>query len=119
MLLLWCFDHNYYEKHLQDIKAIEEDRKNNPFPGEILATHCRACIQHDTLSRVGNIKAPALVTTGEKDILTPPEFAKILHKNIPGSRLVHFRNLGHLHLWEDPGKYRKEVMNFLEDQEIN
>lgn len=32
---------------------------------------------------------------GKKDVLIPPENARIIADKIPGARLVHFENTGH------------------------
>jgi pimeloyl-ACP methyl ester carboxylesterase len=113
MMLLWCFGHEFYRQHLGDIEAVEADRKKHPFPPETFYAHCEACIGHDTRSRLKEIKAPVLLTCGEKDILIPVEFSQALSENIPGSRLEIFKNCGHLHLWEETEKYREMVLEFL------
>lgn len=113
MMLLWCFGHDFYQKHITDVEAVETDRKKRPFSVDTFYAHCEACIGHDTLARLENIKAKTLLTVGEKDILTPVDFSRVLASSIPNSRLEIFENCGHLHLWEDVGKYRDMAVEFL------
>ncbi len=114
MMMLWCFGHNFYKNHIGDIEAVEADRKKHPFSVDTFYAHCEACIGHDTLSRLSGIKAPTLLTVGEKDILTPVEFSQTLAAKISGSKLKIFENCGHLHLWEETIKYREMVLDFLQ-----
>lgn len=52
-----------------------------------LARQADAIRGHDTLARLGEIRAPTLITTGTEDILVPPSSSRELHARIPGSQL--------------------------------
>lgn len=115
LLQLWIFAPPYYEEHLDDLKAGQAGAKDNPnpqtrngFEGQL-----DACINHDTVSRLNQIKVPTLITVGDMDIFTPPEFSKILHKGIADSQYVSFPNGGHVHHWEDLERFNKLTTEFL------
>ena len=47
------------------------------------------------------MKAPTLITVGDKDIFTPIRMSETLHKGIAGSELAVFADCAHVHHWED------------------
>ena len=56
---------------------------------------------------------PTLILWGGKDQLVPPEFALRFERDIKGSRLVMFDDLGHVPQEEDPARTVAEVKRFL------
>ena len=67
----------------------------------------------DTYQRLPKIKAATLVMHGKKDILVPPENAKIIADKIPGAKLVYFENSGHALFSQEPEKVNKTLLEFL------
>jgi pimeloyl-ACP methyl ester carboxylesterase len=63
--------------------------------------------------KIKAVKAPTLILWGGKDRLTPMQFAKWFARDIPGSRLVVFEDLGHVPHEEDPVRTVTEVKRFL------
>ena len=53
-------------------------------------------------ARVPELKLPTLILWGGRDQLIPPEAAERFHRDISGSRLVMFDDLGHVPHEEDP-----------------
>ncbi|HEY0940285.1 MAG TPA: alpha/beta fold hydrolase [Steroidobacter sp.] len=51
---------------------------------------------------LASINIPTLIAVGDSDILTPPDEAEEMHRNIPGSRLHVFPCCGHLPPMEMP-----------------
>ena len=72
-----------------------------------------ACIHHDAVDRLHQIKVPTLITIGSMDIFTPPPFSDLLHQHIAGSELVTFPTGGHVHHWEDLERFNTVTTNFL------
>jgi pimeloyl-ACP methyl ester carboxylesterase len=79
-------------------------------------------IYTDTMARLGEhdasdvllmVRAPMLVITGDKDVLTPPFTAERMHRSVPGSRLVVIRGGTHYTPVEYPGVIREELTSFL------
>ncbi|MFZ6656332.1 alpha/beta fold hydrolase [Undibacterium sp. TJN19] len=62
---------------------------------------------------IKSIRIPTLIIWGGKDRLIPPENAQKFHKDIPGSKLVMFDQLGHVPHEEDPVATVAAVKEFL------
>ena len=114
LLQLWIFAPPYYEsgiKYLKEGQAEAATNKStqsqNGFEGQL-----DACIHHDTVSRLAEIKVPTLITVGDMDIFTPPAFSQILHKGIKNSIYVSFPECGHVHHWEDLERFNKITTEF-------
>jgi pimeloyl-ACP methyl ester carboxylesterase len=63
--------------------------------------------------RIATLKLPTLIIWGGRDRLIPPENAEHFHRDIAGSRLVVFDDLGHVPQEEDPARTIAAVENFL------
>lgn len=115
LLQLWIFAPPYYEHGLEDLKEGRQAAKTNPEPQsqEGFEGQLDACINHDTVSRLHQIKVPTLITVGDQDIFTPPAFSKILHEGIRGSEYISFPDGGHVHHWEDLERFNKVTTEFL------
>ena len=115
LLQLWIFAPPYYEEGITDLKEGQQGaatatnpQTQNGFEGQL-----DACIHHDTVDRLYQIKVPTMVTIGSMDIFTPPPFSDILHEKIAGSELVTFPTGGHVHHWEDLERFNKVTTEFL------
>ena len=58
------------------------------------------------------IKVPCLIINGEHDEL-PPSCGFRMHKVLPNSRIVIFKNSSHTPLYEEPEKYIEVLLDFL------
>ncbi|AXQ31242.1 alpha/beta hydrolase [Solimonas sp. K1W22B-7] len=67
----------------------------------------------DTSSRIRVLKLPTLILWGGRDQLIPPASATRFHREIQGSQLVMFDDLGHVPQEEDPLRTVKPVLGFL------
>ncbi len=115
LLQLWIFAPPYYDKYLSDLQADAVNAGNTPlrqstegFEGQL-----DACIHHDAVERLSQIKVPVLVTVGTMDIFTPPAFSELIHRQIPHSVLSVYPTGGHVHHWEDLERFNKETLDFL------
>ncbi len=78
-----------------------------------LSRQAQAIAGHDTVSRLGAIRFPTLITTGTEDILVPPSSSRDLHARIPGSALHAIEDAGHLHFIEQAEKFNAICLEFL------
>ena len=69
---------------------------------------------HDTLERLGEIKAPTLVLTGDSDMLIPPANSDVIADRIPGARLQKIAGGSHGFNFETPDAFNAAVLEFLE-----
>ncbi len=114
LLQLWIFAPPYFEKNLGELKAGQVAAVTNKSPQSLngFEGQLDACINHNTVSRLSEIKVPTLITVGDMDIFTPPAFSKILHNGIKGSTYVSFPEGGHVHHWEDLERFNKITTEF-------
>ena len=63
--------------------------------------------------RIATLKLPTLILWGGQDRLIPPDNAQKFARDIPGSRLVMFDDLGHVPHEEDPARTLVPVKEFL------
>ncbi len=115
-LQLWIWGEPYFETNQADLEQARRDADANPAPQPQFgfAGQCDACIGHDTLGRLGEIKAPTLITAGQLDIFTPLALSRQLHEGIAGSELVEFAGCAHTHHWENLEKFNSETLRFMQ-----
>jgi pimeloyl-ACP methyl ester carboxylesterase len=65
-----------------------------------------AALGHDALSRLGEVRAPALIVHGEEDRMVHPENARLLAEAIPGADLRTWPEAGHLYPTDEPAADR-------------
>lgn len=59
------------------------------------------------------VRSPALVITGERDVFCPPRASEIIHSKIAQSVLRIIPAVGHCLHWEDPAGFNSTVLDFL------
>jgi pimeloyl-ACP methyl ester carboxylesterase len=113
---LWLFSTDFLQNH----QAVDETlallgSNPNPVSPEAYERQAAAYAQYDELDRVGQIGAPTLVLTGERDRLTPPWIGRELAEAIPGAkfRLVKGPGASHVLPLERPDDFNKIVLSFL------
>ena len=73
-----------------------------------------AAFQFDNAQGLGKITCPALVITGDQDLVIPWENSRILHQYLPNSRLKIMRGGGHLFFIEQAEAFNGELINFFQ-----
>ena len=72
----------------------------------------------DTLPRLGTVRVPTMVLTGEKDVAAPPEVARGIAEAVPGARLVLLPDAPHMAPFEQREPFESIVMEFLEKADL-
>jgi pimeloyl-ACP methyl ester carboxylesterase len=85
----------------------------------VMAHRFRLVESFDMGHRLQRVRMPALILSGERDLLVSPASLKTLHEGIPQSRLVPLRGAGHLGFVTQPETVAREVRSFLLDQECD
>jgi 3-oxoadipate enol-lactonase len=75
---------------------------------------CAAIPSINVTDRLKSITAPTLVIVGEQDPGAPPEVARVIHQNIPGSELVIIPSAAHIANLEQPEAFNRALLSFLE-----
>lgn len=63
--------------------------------------------------QVQNIRVPTLVLWGGRDTWIPPVQGERFHRDIPGSELIIYPELGHVPMEEDPLSTARDALKFL------
>jgi pimeloyl-ACP methyl ester carboxylesterase len=115
-LQLWIWGPKYMDNNLQDLLDAREMAEENPFPQPRIGFEgqCDACISHDTEGALGEVRAPTLITVGDKDIFTPIRMSETQHKGIAGSELEVFADGAHVHHWEDLERFNSRTVAFMQ-----
>ena len=101
-----------YRNSRKDVMAkIANDIRTTPVAGFVGC--CHAISKVDYLDRLKEIKCPALVMVGEHDHGTPPEAARVIQQNLPGSELKILASAAHLSNIEQAEEFNKAMMGFL------
>lgn len=85
----------------------------HPAGAEILTKQWNAVLKHNAYDRLGQIKSPTLVLTGDADVLIPPGNSEILAQLIPHAKLVVVPGGGHQILVEQPEACNQIILDFL------
>lgn len=72
-----------------------------------------AILEHDTLSRLGAVRAPTLVLAAAEDVLTPLTLSREIAAAIPGASLQVLPRGNHAVQIEDPDAFNDAVLRFL------
>lgn len=113
-----------------DIYFSDDFVKNNPIavdefkaismryyqPADAFARQFAACRQHDTVSRLNQIRQPALIMTGDDDPLVPPHNSTILKELLPNAKLSVFPNGRHAFFIEFADRFNQEILDFFRPQ---
>ena len=83
---------------------------------EVIHGDYEACNAFDVMTRLGEIRAPALVVGGKADQLTPPKYATFLAEHIPGAQLLLVEGAGHMVMLENEQAVARAVEKLLQGQ---
>ncbi len=75
---------------------------------------CSAISKVNTLDRLKEIQCPVFIIVGEDDHGTPPEMARAIHENLPGSELLVIPSAAHLSNVEQPEVFTRAMTGFLQ-----
>lgn len=69
---------------------------------------------HDTATRIGTIRMPTLLLTGDQDKLIPSDNTVLLARALPSARVVTFEGAGHMFWVEAADAAEAAIRTFLE-----
>jgi 3-oxoadipate enol-lactonase len=75
-----------------------------------------ASVSQDRAAPVENIRVRTLVVTGDEDRVYPAPIAQDMARRIPGARLVELEGCGHLSNLEQPERFNRVLMEFLQKE---
>lgn len=113
LLQLWISSAPYYEEHFNEMVEDQITAQEGYMPLHAFQAQSDACMMHNAFDRLDKITAPTLLTVGDADIFTPLRLTVEIHERMPGSKLIRFEGLGHIHHWEDLERFNDLTMQFL------
>jgi pimeloyl-ACP methyl ester carboxylesterase len=75
----------------------------------------RGVMRHPMQRRVKDITVPTLIMWGARDYLLPVTAARQLLRLIPGARLVIYSQSGHCPMVDQPDRWNRDVLQFLDN----
>jgi 3-oxoadipate enol-lactonase len=77
------------------------------------AAQAAAGAAFDASDRLGALTVPTLVQHGDGDVVVDPRNSDLLVAAIPDARLSVYLGAGHLFMWQEPGRFVRELEEFL------
>ena len=112
-LLPTVFNQQFIETELPKLMQVFSGALQYGFSMEAILAQVAAMQGHDTVDRLGQIKAPTLVITGDADRLIPPRLLRRARRKIPGAKLVKIPGGSHGFNFETPDVFNRPVLDFL------
>jgi 3-oxoadipate enol-lactonase len=107
----WWNDATGERERLEHELADDPDRQSP----EAFCAQAEACVTHDALDRLGDIRVPALLTVGDRDVLAPAHLTYAMKERMPGARVRVWQKMGHAPFWEMPGEFNRVSLDWMEE----
>jgi pimeloyl-ACP methyl ester carboxylesterase len=72
-----------------------------------------ACNAYDATERLESVDVPLLALTGDRDVMTPPKYARFLADRVPNAKVRILDGAGHLAMLERPAQTNAELRAFV------
>lgn len=104
----------YTEEHLKKYRKIYPllTRLNTPKNPERFLIMAKACITHNAIDELDQIKAPTFIIGAEKDLIVTGDASRVLAEKISGSELYMYEDYGH-GVFEEAKDFNQRVHEFL------
>ena len=100
-----------------DLIAGQQEAAVAAFPQPLhgLEGQAQACIHHNALLQLPQLKQPCLVIGGQEDIFVPAWMVREVAAAIPGSELHLYEEAGHAFHWEKIEDFNPRVLRWLKE----
>ncbi|HEY9617304.1 MAG TPA: alpha/beta hydrolase, partial [Microcoleaceae cyanobacterium] len=107
------FTPEFIQSHQSDLTKFLQT--TTPYHSQEIALQrqLQAMATHDTCDLLGNITAPTLVITGDRDPVIPPQNSALLAQKIPSAQQVAITDASHGFCFSHPDDTATAVINFL------
>jgi pimeloyl-ACP methyl ester carboxylesterase len=112
---LFFFPPPYFNKNQQQMDKFEQGVgiTDRPVHGYTNSTH--ACLMHDSLERLNQVKCPTLVLTGGEDVLCAVGPAKQIAERVPGCELKIYEGASHFFMTQCYEESMADIKKFLDN----
>ncbi|NHJ22575.1 MAG: alpha/beta hydrolase, partial [Candidatus Lokiarchaeota archaeon] len=112
--VLWSTNDTIYARNTDFIEILKAQYLKDNDQVHAFVSVLKAVKKFDVINQLQKIKKPTLVLVGEFDILTPPEYSKVIHNKIVDSDFLVIEGATHtLNFKEDGKPFNKAVFEFL------
>ncbi len=105
------FTEPYRNSRKDVMERITRNIRSTPVAGFVGCCHAISSV--DFLGRLKEIRIRVLIMVGEHDHGTPPEAARVIHENLPGSELKIIASAAHLSNIEQAEVFNQAMLGFL------
>ena len=111
---LFFFPPRYFNENQEQMEGFEAGLGNTdrPIHGYTNSTH--ACLTHDALGRLDQVKCPTLVLAGGEDVLCSVGAAKQIAERVPGSKIKVYEGASHFFMIQCYEESMKDIKDFLD-----
>jgi pimeloyl-ACP methyl ester carboxylesterase len=116
----WILSPEFHATHAETIAGMEAAYASRAAARvDGVLAHCHADKHVATLSRLGSLRVPALVTAGELDIQVPQRYGRAVAAAVPGARFHLFTGPGSSHCacFERAADWNRVVLEFTAEVE--
>ena len=110
LIMKWAFakstDPALVQATLEDVLKV---------PPAVLINDFKACDAFDRRADLEAVSRPTLIVCGQNDKLTPPSLSEFILEKISGACLEIIEEAGHQVMIEQPEKFNRAVLNFIEE----
>ena len=113
--LLLAFSPEYVRTEAAEVDRVVQLRAANEVPEHIYLSQWQAAMSFNTESRLEQIENPALVLSGDADVIVPVENSRKLAARIRGSKLRIIEGGSHTFFIERAAEFNRIVTEFLSE----
>jgi pimeloyl-ACP methyl ester carboxylesterase len=108
------FSDRFVREHPERIEEFVEISFLYYQPADAFFRQFNACLNHDTVDRIGEISSPTLIMTGDDDPLVPFENSLILKELMPQADLELLAGCRHAFFMQESEKFNRSVIRFFQ-----
>jgi pimeloyl-ACP methyl ester carboxylesterase len=114
MIIPILYSREFIKNHPEEIEADTRVRLVYPTPAYAYRHQLAAIARHSTYNRLDQLHMPALVFTGDNDLMVVPQNSQVLARRIPRAELMIAPGHGHYLPSEDPALTNRFILEFLD-----
>lgn len=113
---LWTFTVWFYNDRADELRELERLVAAEPDlqTPDAFCRQAGACIEHDALDRLDQVRVPTYMSAGDRDALTPAHHSYRIKERIPAAKLRVWPQMAHAPFVEIPDEFNARQLEFLQ-----